>query len=258
MATGRSSCIHIMFAVTSDLGRRGSLLVVGAHAADFVWRAAGTIALHTTAGWRATVVALSYGERGESGDLWKQPDQTVEAVKRIRHEECSRAAAAIGAELVPFDLGDYPLEVSPDAVSRLADVMREVRPDVLITHTPVDPFNPDHPVASAAADRARKIAMGAAGVASAFVTIPPPRMYLFEPHHPEQCGFRPDTFVDYTPVADRKEAAMAAMAAQSYLRDHYRQRGEQRAVQARYFGAGTETRLVEAFQLTTPRLVGEL
>ncbi|HEY4028158.1 MAG TPA: PIG-L deacetylase family protein [Candidatus Dormibacteraeota bacterium] len=236
----------------------GSLLVVGAHAADFVWRAAGAVALHTSAGWRATIVALSYGERGESGDLWRQPGQTVENVRAVRHDECSRAAEAIGADLVPFDLGDYPLEVPPAAIERLVDVLREVRPDVLITHTPVDPFNPDHPVAFATADRARKLAMGAAGVASAFATIPPPRVYLFEPHHPEQCGFRPDTFVDYTAVADRKEAAMAAMAAQSYLRDHYRQRGEQRAVQSRYFGAGPDTRLVEAFQLTTPRLTREL
>jgi 4-oxalomesaconate hydratase len=236
----------------------GSLLVVGAHAGDFVWRAAGAVALHTSAGWRATVVALSYGERGESGDLWREPGQTVENVKRVRHEECSLAAAAIGAELVPFDLGDYPLEVPAAAVERLVEVMREVRPDVLIAHTAVDPFNPDHPVAHTAAERARKIAIGAAGVASAFATIPPPRVYLFEPHHPEQCGFRPDTFVDYTPVADMKEAAMAAMAAQSYLRDHYRQRGEQRAVQSRYFGAGADTRFVEAFQLTTPRLTREL
>ncbi len=51
---------------------------------------------------------------------------------------------------------------------------------------------------------------------------------------------------------------MAAMAAQSYLRDHYRQRAEQRAYQARYFGAGPEVRYAEAFQLLTPRLVGEL
>jgi 4-oxalomesaconate hydratase len=232
----------------------GSLLVVGAHAADFVWRAAGTVALHTAAGWRATVVALSYGEHGESGDLWRQPGQSVENVKRVRHEECARAAAAIGADLVPFDLGDYPLEVPDGALARLVEVMREVRPEVIVTHAPVDPFNPDHPVAFALADRARKLAMGAAGVAGAFATIPPPRLYLFEPHHPEQCGFRPDTFVDYSPVAGRKEAAMAAMAAQSYLRDHYRQRGEQRAVQARYFGAGPDTRYVEAFQLTTPRM----
>jgi 4-oxalomesaconate hydratase len=244
--------------MTDPTRPRGSLLVVGAHAADFVWRAAGAIAMHTAAGWRATVVALSYGERGESGDLWKEPSQTVENVKRIRHGECARAAAEIGAEFLPFDLGDYPLEVPRDAVERLVEVMRDVRPDVLVTHTPVDPFNPDHPVAFATADRARKIAMGAAGVASAFVTIPPPQVYVFEPHHPEQCGFRPDTFLDYTSLADRKEAAMAAMAAQSYLRDHYRQRGEQRAVQARYFGAGPETKYVEAFQSMTPRLVGLL
>jgi 4-oxalomesaconate hydratase len=83
-------------------------------------------------------------------------------------------------------------------------------------------------------------------------------MYVFEPHHPEQCGFRPDTFIDFTPVAERKETAMAAMAAQSYLRDHYRQRAEQRAVQARYFGAGPDTRFAEAFQRVTPVLVSGL
>jgi 4-oxalomesaconate hydratase len=62
------------------------LLVVGAHSADFVWRASGTIALVTSQGGSATVLALSYGERGESGALWKEPNQTVEKVKRIRHE----------------------------------------------------------------------------------------------------------------------------------------------------------------------------
>lgn len=235
-----------------------SLLVVGAHAADFVWRSGGSIALLTSKGWRATVVALSYGERGESGDLWRQEGQTAENVKRVRGAEATAAAKAIGADFVAFDLGDYPLEVPGHEVERLADLMRELAPDVIVTHTPVDPFNPDHPVAHLAADRARRLAMGAAGVASAFKTIPPPRLYLFEPHQPEQCGFRPDTYVDFTAVADRKEAAMAAMAAQSYLREHYRQRAEQRAYQARYFGAGPETKYVEAFQRLTPVLAPEL
>lgn len=234
-----------------------SLLVVGAHAADFVWRSGGAVALLTSRGWRATVVALSYGERGESGDLWKQQAQTVENVKRIRHAECSAAAAAVGAEFFPFDLGDYPLEVPGPALERLAELMRDLAPEVVVTHTPTDPFNPDHSAAHAAADRARKLATGAAGVASAFRTIRPPRLYLFEPHQPEQCGFRPDTYVDFTPVAERKEAAMAAIAAQSYLREHYRRRAEQRAYQARYFGAGPETRYVEAFQRVTP-VLGEV
>ena len=63
------------------------MLIVSAHAADFVWRAGGAIGLHTLNGGRATVVSLSYGENGESGDLWSEPGQTVEAVKSHRHAE---------------------------------------------------------------------------------------------------------------------------------------------------------------------------
>ena len=64
---------------------RRKLLVIGAHSADFVWRAAGTIALLTSQGASATVLALSNGERGESGELWKAPNQTVENVLGIRY-----------------------------------------------------------------------------------------------------------------------------------------------------------------------------
>src|SRR2546429_9894148 len=81
----------------AGMNQSRTLLVVGAHAADFVWRAAGVIAVVTTHGGRANVVALSYGERGESGELWKEPNQTIDNVKRIRHEEAIRAAAMLGA-----------------------------------------------------------------------------------------------------------------------------------------------------------------
>jgi 4-oxalomesaconate hydratase len=73
------------------------LLVVSAHAADFVWRAAGAIAMVTKAGGVAKVVALSYGERGESGELWNEAGQTEEKVKAIRRAEGEQAAAILGA-----------------------------------------------------------------------------------------------------------------------------------------------------------------
>ena len=57
------------------------LLVIGAHSADFVWRSAGTIAVTIAQSGTAAVIALSYGERGESGELWKEPDQTIKNVK---------------------------------------------------------------------------------------------------------------------------------------------------------------------------------
>ena len=41
------------------------LLAIGAHAADFVWRAGGVLALTAQAGGTASVLSLSYGERGE-------------------------------------------------------------------------------------------------------------------------------------------------------------------------------------------------
>ncbi|HXV98729.1 MAG TPA: PIG-L family deacetylase, partial [Anaerolineae bacterium] len=94
------------------------LLVIGAHSADFVWRAAGTIAITTSQAGRASVIALSYGERGESGELWKEPNQTVENVKRIRHEEAVAAAEAVGADFRCLNLGDYPLNMTDAAVEQ--------------------------------------------------------------------------------------------------------------------------------------------
>lgn len=231
--------------------------VVGAHSADFVWRAGGAVAKAVEGGGVAEVIALSYGERGESGELWKQEGQTVENVKRARHAEAEAAAEALGASFTCLDLGDYPLQVDGAALLAIADAIRAFAPDVLITHTDTDPFNPDHPVAHAAVDRARGLAAGA-GVASAFPTIRPPALFLFEPHQPELCNFTPTTFVDITSVIDRKHAAMAHMKAQSHLRTYYAQRAEQRGNHARRASGRTEIEYGEAFQRVIPQVVSEL
>ncbi len=234
-----------------------SLLVVGAHAADFVWRAGGVIAVVTTRGGKASVVALSYGERGESGDLWKEPGQTIDTVKRIRHEEATRAAEILGATFQCFDLGDYPLQVDAQAIERLTTLMRELAPDVIITHTERDPFNPDHPVASVAAQRARILASGA-GVASGFPTITPPELFLFEPHQPEHSGFVPTTFVDISAVFPLKQQAMEAMAAQSYLHQYQTEIAKYRANHARRISGRSDIQYAEAFQRVTPQVVDTL
>ena len=110
----------------SEAGSGGrKLLIVGAHSGDFVWRAAGAIAAATSRGEEVRVVALSYGELGESGDLWNEPDQTIENVKRVRHEQAEEAARVIGASFECWDLGDYPLRVNEETLERLADDIRE-------------------------------------------------------------------------------------------------------------------------------------
>ena len=231
--------------------------VIGAHSADFVWRAGGAVAVAVENGGTAEVIALSYGERGESGELWKQEGQTVDNVKRIRHAEAEAAAAALGASFRCLDLGDYPLQIDGDALTEIADAIRAFAPDVLVTHTDRDPFNPDHPIAFTAVDRARGLAAGA-GVQSGFATVAPPALFLFEPHQPELCNFTPTTFVDITAVIDRKKDAMAEMKAQQYLQTYYAQRAEQRANHARRASGDTSVRYAEAFQRVIPQVVSEL
>jgi len=236
-------------------GRR--MLVIGAHSADFVWRSGGAIAVTTGGGGTARVIALSYGEKGESGELWKDPDQTIENVKQIRHGEAERAAEHLGADFRCLDLGDYPLQIDGAALELIADQIREFAPDVLVTHTDTDPFNPDHPIAGTAVGRARSLAAGA-GVKSAFATVRPPALVLFEPHQPELCNFTPTTFVDITAVMDAKLSAMSEMKAQAYLQTYYQERADHRGNHARRSSGNQDIRQAEAFQRVTPQVVTAL
>ena len=233
------------------------MLVIGAHAADFVWRAGGALAVTTANGGAGRVIALSYGEKGESGELWKEEGQTIDNVKRIRHGEAERAAGHLGADFRCLDLGDYPLQIDGEALQRISDEIREFAPDVLITHTDTDPFNPDHPVAHETVGRARSLAAGA-GVQSAFDTVRPPEFFLFEPHQPELCNFTPTTFVDITAVMDRKRDAMAEMKAQKYLHTYYAERADHRGNHARRSSGNQDIRQAEAFQRVTPQVVSSL
>ncbi len=227
------------------------LLVVGGHAADFVWRAGGTIGKVTMHGGQAKVVALTYGERGESGELWREPGQTLERVKDVRQREAEAAAAELGAEFECWDLGDWPLRMTDEIIERLAAAIRQFRPHVVMTHTSVDPFNPDHVETSRAVATARALACGA-GVPSAFETVEPPSLLHFEPQQPELCAFHPNVLVDITEAIDRKRAAMEAMASQKYLVSFYLDLARRRGTQARRLSGQKGVEYAEAFQSLFP------
>jgi 4-oxalomesaconate hydratase len=95
-------------------------------------------------------------------------------------------------------------------------------------------------------------------VASAFTRITPPDFYLFEPHQPELCEFIPNTFVDITPVMDKKVQAMQAMQAQSYLQSYYTDLASRRGNHARRISGIGEIRYAEALQRTLPWVVKSL
>ena len=135
-----------------------TVLVFSAHAADFVWRAGGAIALYALRGCRVRILCLSFGERGESQGAWKEPGMTTERVKEIRRAESERAAGLLGAEVRFFDAGDYPLRASDVLVEELVREYRTWRPSIVLTHSHNDPYNPDHPTASQLSLNARVFA----------------------------------------------------------------------------------------------------
>ena len=237
-------------------------LVISAHAADFVWRAAGAIALHQAKGTAVTVVCLSFGERGESAKIWREPGVTLQKVKDARRKEAENTARALDVhEITFFDLGDYPLELDREAKFRLVDVIRKVNPAFMMSHSLFDPYNTDHSYATTVAMECRMIAQ-AWGHNPHQKVIGAPQLYLFEPHQTEQMGWKPDVFLDITPVWDKKLAAIRCMEGQEHLWHYYTNLAENRANHFKRNsggqGGGRDCRYAEGFQSMFPRTVDEL
>ena len=244
------------------IAKNKTALVISAHAADFVWRCGGAIAMHADKGYDVTVVCLSFGERGESAKLWKQEGMDLQTVKDARRDEAEAAATALGVhDLVCMDLGDYPLVVNEDDKYALVDVIRKVQPEFMLSHSKYDPYNTDHMYTTQIALEARMIAQ-AWGHNPGQKVLGAPQLYLFEPHQTEQMGWKPDTFLDITSVWDKKRAAMECMNGQVHLWEYYTRVAQQRANHFKRNSGGQaggrDCQYAEGFQSIFPRTVDEL
>lgn len=234
---------------------RKTALVVSAHSADFVWRAGGAIALYAERGWEVTVVCLSFGERGESAKLWREPGMTMEKVKANRKEEALRAADVLGAKMVFFDVGDYPMRIQDNILYDLAGLYRKLRPEFVLTHSQKDPYNFDHPLASHIAQEARIVAQ-AHGHEPGTPVVGAPPVFLFEPHQPEQCEWKPQVFLNITSVWRKKCAAFKEMSAQEHLWEYYERVALQRGAQASR-NSSKNIKYGEAYQRVFPQVTEE-
>jgi 4-oxalomesaconate hydratase len=234
----------------------GALLVISAHAGDFVWRAAGAIALAAERGERAKVLCLTFGERGESARAWRE-GRKLDEIKAQRRAEAEGAAAALGAEIEFLDAGDYPLRSSDELIDQIVRVYRDVVPSVVLTHPLTDPYNGDHPEAARMALEARVLAQ-AIGYPAPGDPLGAPPVFFFEPHQPEMCDFKPHVLLDITSVFDRKRQAMECLPAQQHMWDYYTDLAERRGVQLKRnagpnLGLAHETR-AEAYMRLYPQV----
>jgi 4-oxalomesaconate hydratase len=178
---------------------------------------------------------------------------TLEKVKTTRKDEALRAAEILGAEVIFLDVGDYPMRITDEVLYKLAGLYRELRPAFVLTHSQKDPYNFDHPIVCHAAQEARIIAQ-AHGHDPSVPVIGAPSAFLFEPHQPEQCEWKPQVYLDITSVWEKKYAAFKMMSAQEHLWNYYERVALQRGTQGSRNSGRTKMKYGEAYQRIFPQV----
>jgi N-acetylglucosamine malate deacetylase 1 len=109
------------------------LLAVGAHPDDIEFGCGGIIACETKAGRKVHFVVCSRGEAGTYGT----PKQRI--------AEAKKSAGLLGATIEFLELdGDAHLEVRAIHAIKLADIIRHLRPGVVLAPSLVENQHPDH------------------------------------------------------------------------------------------------------------------
>jgi len=111
-------------------------IAIAAHPDDIEFMMAGTLLLLKNAGWRTHYLNLS---RGNCGSV----SNDAETVSAIRLEEAEKAAEILGARFhSPFS-NDLEILYDLNHLRRLASIIREVGPNIVLTHSPAD-YMEDH------------------------------------------------------------------------------------------------------------------
>ncbi len=125
-----------------------TVLVVAAHPDDIESWCAGAVAALVRQGWRAVYVLCTSGEKGTS-----DPTESPDAVAARREAEQREACRRVGADEPHFlRLPDGGLEDDARLRGLLVRAIRREKPDLLLTHDPVQPWPPytthrDHRIA---------------------------------------------------------------------------------------------------------------
>ena len=188
------------------------VLAVGAHPDDLEILCGGTLARFVREGHELTMCHATKGDRGSYV-------HTSEEIARIRGSEARRAAEIAGAAHATLGFSDSEVRSSdPEQRRAVIDLIRDVRPELIITHYPADYMSDHNEIAKLVFD------------ASFHATLP---LYKTDkPHHDLVApiyymdtlmgvGFQPTEYVDVGSVIETKVAMLEAHASQvTWLRDH--------------------------------------
>lgn len=189
---------------------------VAAHPDDIEFVMAGTLLLLGRAGYELHYMTIANGCCGST-------EHDAATIAAIREGEARDAARTLGATFHPSLTDDLAIFYDRPTLARLAAVMRDVAPEILLVHSPSD-YMEDHTNAC----RLAVTAAFARGMAN-FPTDPPRTpvaqpvtIYHAQPHgNRDPLGqlVRPSLFVDVASVLDQKSAALACHRSQQQWLD---------------------------------------
>ncbi len=169
--------------------RREIVLAIGAHPDDVEIGVGGILAAHSHAGDDLTILTLSRGARGGDADS--------------RQHESLAAADMLGARLFLKDLVDTEISGGGSTVRLIEEVVREVQPTIVYTHSPHDRHQ-DH----RAVNEAALVATRSVGTVACFQS---PSSTI---------DFRPTRFVRVDGFLERKLRLLECFRSQTASREY--------------------------------------
>lgn len=236
----------------TEIKETKTILVIIAHPDDADVHAGGTLARWVDEGHQIRYLIFTSGDKGHD-----EPAITREQVIALRRAEQQAAADILGIRQVTFlDYDDGDLAwAGPQLVEDITRFIRELRPEVVLTHDPYAgvpryltyQLHPDHR------------ALGFAVIDAVYFRAPGHLFYPeqvaagLQPHRVGELylfmGDQVDDYIDISATFERKLAAIRAHASQwehhPDLEDFFRRRAES-------VGAAQNLPLAEAFKRLIP------
>lgn len=113
--------------VTAPVARHKTILAIGAHAGDMELTAGAVLLEQRALGDRIVLLHLTLGEGGN-------PKLSPEAYGAQKRREAEAAAKLLGAEVIFGPYRDGELPNSEEARRYVAEIIRQVKPSLVITH----------------------------------------------------------------------------------------------------------------------------
>lgn len=239
------------------------ILAIHAHPDDVEILAGGTLALLASRGHEVVIATLTPGDCGSH-------ELGPEEIAAVRRREAADAAVLIGARYLCAEMRDLAIFNDDASRRRIVSVLRQTRPEVVLTASPVD-YLCDHEATSALVRDACFAApipnyrLDGESVAAVLDAIP--HLYYMDPIEGKDIDgsiVQPDFVVDVAGTFPQKREMLAAHASQrEWLKRHHgtddyldqmeRWTRERGLVAGLHYGEGFRQYLGHAYP-KTPRL----